>query len=194
MNQPFSKTDRIKDAKFWAGVPPWVLLGAVAVLLPIFVFMTLQNIHREKEFTTRLLVEKGGALIRSFEAGTRTGMMGMPRGGFQLQRLLTETSQLPDIAHLIVTDAAGDVIAHSDLDRVGSTYGKGLDFAAVVQSKKLEWRVVRGADGAQVFEVFRKFEPADPPLGMMRGARMRRPPEGFEFRPSGSGSFSLDWT
>ncbi|MCK7504207.1 MAG: hypothetical protein MZV70_09010 [Desulfobacterales bacterium] len=83
-------------------MPPWVLLGAVAVLLPIFAFMTVQNIHREKEFTTRLLVEKGAALIRSFEAGTRTGMMGMQRGGFQLQRLLTETAQLPDIAHLIV--------------------------------------------------------------------------------------------
>lgn len=175
--------DRIKDTKFWTGVPPWVLLGAVAVLLPIFAFMTVQNIHREKEFTTRLLVEKGAALIRSFEAGTRTGMMGMQRGGFQLQRLLTEMSQLPDIAHLIVTDAAGDVIAHSDLDRVGSTYGKGLNVADISQSKKLDWRIVRGADGAQVFEVFRKFEPAGPPVGMMRGPMMRRLPEGFEFPP-----------
>lgn len=175
--------DRIKDTKFWTGVPPWVLLGAVAVLLPIFAFMTVQNIHREKEFTTRLLVEKGAALIRSFEAGTRTGMMGMQRGGFQLQRLLTEMSQLPDIAHLIVTDAAGDVIAHSDLDRVGSTYGKGLNVADISQSKKLDWRIVRGADGAQVFEVFRKFEPAGPPVGMMRGPMMRRLPEGFELPP-----------
>ena len=89
---------RFKSNKFWTGIPPWVLLGAVAVLLPIFAFMTVQNIHREREFTTRLLVEKGAALIRSFEAGTRTGMMGMQRGGFQLQRLLTETAQVPDIA------------------------------------------------------------------------------------------------
>jgi two-component system sensor histidine kinase HydH len=175
--------DRTKYTKLWTGVPPWVLLGAVAVLLPIFAFMTVRNIHREKEFTTRLLLEKGAALIRSFEAGTRTGMMGMQRGGFQLQRLLTEMSQLPDIAHLIVTDAAGDVIAHSDLERVGSTYGKGLNVAEVARSKNLEWRIVRGADGAQVFEVFRKFEPVGPPVGMMRGPMMRRLPEGFEFPP-----------
>jgi two-component system sensor histidine kinase HydH len=172
--------DRVKDTKFWTGVPPWVLLGAVAVLLPIFAFMTVQNIHREKEFTTRLLVEKGAALIRSFEAGTRSGMMGMQRGGFQLQRLLTEMSQLPDISHLIVTDAAGGVIAHSDLDRLGSTYGKELNVADVAQSKKLDWRIVSDADGAQVFEVFRRFEPLGPPVGMMRGPMMRRLPEGFE--------------
>jgi two-component system sensor histidine kinase HydH len=175
--------DRIKNTKFWSGVPPWVLLGAVAVLLPIFAFVTVQNIHREKEFTTRLLLEKGAALIRSFEAGTRTGMMGMQRGGFQLQHLLTETAQLPDIAHLIVTDAAGKVIAHSDLGGVGSRYAEGLDLSRVSQSKKLEWRIVNGADGAAVFEVFRKFEPAGPPAGMMRGPMMRRLPEGFEFPP-----------
>jgi two-component system, NtrC family, sensor histidine kinase HydH len=175
--------DRNKDSRFWIGVPPWVLLGALAVLVPIFAFMTVQNIDREKEFTTRLMVEKGGALIRSFEAGTRTGMMGMQRGGFQLQRLLTETSQLPDIAHLIVTDAAGSVIAHSDLDRVGSTYGMGVDTALVSQSRKLNWRIVPGTDGTRVFEVFRKFEPAGPPMGMGRGPMMRRLPEGFEFPP-----------
>jgi two-component system sensor histidine kinase HydH len=34
-----------------------------------------------------------------------------------------------------------------------------------------------------VFEVFRKFEPAGPPMGMPRGPMMRRMPEGFEFPP-----------
>ena len=175
--------DRIKKINSWSGVPIWVLLGAVAVLLPLFAFMTFRNIDREKEFTTRLLLEKGAALIRAFEAGSRTGMMGMPRGGFQIQRLLSETAQLPDIAYLIVTDAGGQVIAHSDLNRVGSTYQEGVDVAAASQSKKLEWRVMKDPDGNQVFEVFRKFEPVGPPAGMMRGPMMRRLPEGFEFPP-----------
>ena len=175
--------DRLKNKKFWTGVPPWVLLSAVAVLLPIFAFMTVRDIHREKEFTTRLLLEKGAALIRSFEAGSRTGMMGMPRGGFQLQRLLSETAQLPDIAHLIVTDEGGRVFAHSDLSRVDSTYGEGIDVRAASQSKQLGWRIVKSPEGDQVFEVFRKFEPARPPAGMMRGPMMRRLPEGFEFLP-----------
>jgi two-component system sensor histidine kinase HydH len=172
-----------KINRFRTGVPPWVLLGAVVVLLPIFTFMTAQSIHREKGLTTRLLVEKGAALIRSFEAGTRTGMMGMGRGGFQLQRLLTETSQQPDIAWLVVTDAAGDVLAHSDLERVGSVYGQGLDLEAVSRSKAPQHREIAAPDGATVLEVYRRFEPAGPPMGMMRGPMGRRPPESFEAAP-----------
>ena len=88
---------KTKNTKSWTRVSPWVLIGAVAILLPIFTFMTIENINRQKEKSTHLLLEKGAALIRSFEAGTRTGMMGMRRDGFQLQRLLTETAKQPDI-------------------------------------------------------------------------------------------------
>jgi len=178
--KPPVRTHRIN--RFWTAVPPWLLLGAVVVLLPIFAVMTFQSIHRERGLTTRLLVEKGAALIRSFEAGTRTGMMGM-HGGFQLQRLLTETSQLPDIAWLVVTDPAGEVLAHSDLERVGSTYGQGLDLEAVSRSKSLSYREVAGPNGATVLEVYRRFEPVGPPMGMGRGMMGRRMPENLEPPP-----------
>ena len=101
------------------GVPPWVLIGAVAVLLPIFTFLTIVNINRQKEKSIQLLFEKGAALIRSFEAGTRFGMMGMHRGSFQLQQLLTETAQQPDIVYLFVTDLKGRILAHNNLEQVG---------------------------------------------------------------------------
>ncbi len=158
------------EKRFWSGIPAWLLIGSAAVLLPLFAFITVRNVNREREFTTRLLLEKGAALIRSFEAGTRTGMMGAHRGGgFQLQRLLSETAQQPDIAYLMVTDANGTVIAHSDLEQVGTTHGRGLDLAEAAASRSPEWRVVRRAGAPMVFEVFRKFEPAGPPMGMMRG-------------------------
>ena len=88
--------NKIKNNRFWVGVPPWIFMGAVMVLFPIFAFMTLQNITRQKENSFRLLLEKGAALIRSFEAGTRTGM-GFSWSGVQLQKLLTETAQQHDI-------------------------------------------------------------------------------------------------
>ena len=80
--------EKIRNKAFGIGVPPWVLIGSVAVLFPIFAFMTIENINRQREKSIQLLLEKGAALIRSFEAGTRTGMMNMHMGNFNLQRLL----------------------------------------------------------------------------------------------------------
>ncbi|MBW1773028.1 MAG: PAS domain-containing protein [Deltaproteobacteria bacterium] len=153
-----------KKRKTWIGTPPWLLLGSVLILAPIFMFWTLQNIHKEKESTTRLLLEKGAALIRSFEAGARTGMMGMMGrrggGGFQLQRLLAETAQQPDIDYLIVTDKDGTILAHSDPEKIGETYGRGLDPEQVYESKDVEWRQISNPDGVSTFEIFRRFMPA----------------------------------
>ncbi|HEX9910761.1 MAG TPA: hypothetical protein VGA86_07750, partial [Desulfatiglandales bacterium] len=103
-------------------IPPWIILGAVAILVPIFVFWTLQNISKEREYVVRLLTEKGSALIRSIEAGARTGMMGMRGGGFRVQRLISETAQTPDIVYLMVTDATGNIVAHSDEEEIGKTH------------------------------------------------------------------------
>ncbi|UCF86013.1 MAG: PAS domain-containing protein [Desulfobacteraceae bacterium] len=148
--------------RYWIGIPPWIILGAVLILVPIFVFITLENIHRQKENTTTLLVEKGAALIRSFEAGARTGMMGMMgmRGGsFRLQKLLTETAQEPDIVYLIVTDFEGTILSHNDPTKIGGTHGKDLDLERISVSKDVEWRQVSNPDGTDTFEVFRRFSP-----------------------------------
>ena len=62
---------RNKTKKFWIGTPPWIIIGSVIILVPIFIFWTFDTLKRHKEVTTVLLVEKGDALIRSFEAGDR---------------------------------------------------------------------------------------------------------------------------
>ena len=169
----------VKNRKFWTGVPAWVLIGAVVILLPIFALMTLSNINRQKEKSIQLLLEKGAALIRSFEAGTRTGMMGMQRGGFQLQRLLTETAQQPDIVYLFVTDDKGRIIAHNNLEEVGKFLITDLDLVEISNSKVLQWRQEDSPDGSRVFEVFRKFAPSKRPIEMLRAQKMK----GRSFQP-----------
>ncbi len=176
----------VSTARFWpGGIPPWLFLGALAILFPIFTLMTLQNLNRQKENSIRLLTEKGAALIRSFEAGTRTGMgmMGMGRmyGGnpdFKLQRLLMETAQQPDIAYLLVADADGRVLAHSDPDRIDRRYGSDLNMADAVRSEALRWRTVQRPDGARIFEVFRRFFPTRAPQGHMGMGRHMWPGRG----------------
>ena len=151
-----------KNNGLWHGVPPWIMIGSVIILLPIFVLWTLDNIHRQKDSTTLLLLEKGAALIRSFEAGARTGMMGMmgSRGsGFQLQRLLTETAKLPDIKYIMVVDTDGTITSHSDPARIGENDKDYSGVKDIALSKELQWRQVSDPAGGYIFEVFRRFSP-----------------------------------
>ncbi len=174
---------------FWLSLPPRVMIGAAIIMVPIIVFWTAQNIHKQKEQMAMLLKEKGAALIRSFEAGTRTGMMGMlglPGTGFQLQRLLMETAQQPDIFYLMVTDEEGKVLAHNDPSQIGSYYGKDLDLGKWADADQVAWRPVLGSDGEEVFEVYKRFIPSQVPVRRMGRRmmfeRMRRmpPPQRFD--------------
>jgi two-component system sensor histidine kinase HydH len=182
---------KIKKYQILTGVPLWLLIGAAAILLPIFAFMTMTSINRQQEKSMQLLLEKGAALIRSFEAGTRTGMRGMRRGGFKLQHLLTETAQQPDIVYLLVVDTEGKIIAHNNLDLVGAGYHYNVDYKEASQTKTLQWRILDYPDGIKVFEVYRKFSPSEPRFGMMHGTGMmhRRNEPKTKGQPSFPGSF-----
>jgi two-component system sensor histidine kinase HydH len=155
-------TTKVKNHSFWQVVPPWIMIGSVIILLPIFVLWTIDNIHRQKDSTTLLQLEKGATLIRSLEAGARTGMIGMmsPRGtGFKLQRLIAETAKLPDIKYIMVVDSDGIITAHSDSARIGQIYGDYPDVKNTAFSTELQWRQVNDSSGGYVFEVFRRFSP-----------------------------------
>lgn len=154
--------------KIWLLVPPWVILGAVAVLVPFFIFFTWENVNRHMEMSTRLLLEKGEALIRSFEAGARAGE-GMAWGSFQLQKLLIETAQQPGVDYLIITDTEGRIVTDSDPGMVGDVYGTDLDLAALSRQGAAQWRIVAGAEGPDTFEVYRRFAPREEPYGGFNG-------------------------
>ena len=148
-------------------LPPLIVIGAVLVLLPIFVFVILQNINRQESFGTRLLLEKGAALIRSFEAGTRAGMMGRSWGNRHLQQLLSETAQQPDIAYLLLVDSRGRTIAHNDIDRIGKRHQPEIDQEKVSAADKPLWRFVVTEKGEKIFEVYKQFRPS---MTMGRGS------------------------
>jgi len=163
--------NKIKNNRSWAGVPPWIFMGAVVVLFPIFAFMTFQNITRQKENSFRLLLEKGAALIRSFEAGTRTGM-GFSWSGVQLQKLLTETAQQHDIVYLLVTDTNGIILAHNNPAYIGKTHANGLNLRKILHKETIKWRIVSNPKGKKIFEVFSRFSPVERGLNMGAGHLM----------------------
>ncbi len=178
-------TNNTPKRYLWLSLSPWAILASLAVLVPIAFFLATSNIKRDKENMTRLLVEKGAALIRSFEAGARTGMMGMGWGAMQIQRLLVETAQQPDILYLVVTDERGMVVAHSDPARIGKRHQSTVAEVSADESEKVRWHQVQTEKGLHVFEVHKRFTPvaAVPRRGRMheRGMMMSAP------------GFSRDW-
>jgi two-component system, NtrC family, sensor histidine kinase HydH len=138
-------------SKFWISSPPWLILAAAAILVPLFIFMTYQGIRIQEELTAKLLAEKGDALIRSFEAGIRTGE-GLNWGDFQKQKLLIETAQQPGIDYLVVTDPVGLIVADSEPSQVGDYYR--ID-SGHPPSKAIRSRRVANSTGADTFEVYR---------------------------------------
>lgn len=153
--QPFRK-----DSPFRLYASPWAVLGAAAVLAAVVVVMAVLNFNREKENVTRILSEKGAAIIRALEAGTRTGMMGGLGRGPGIQRLLSETAGQGDIFYIAITDRTGKILAHDDRSLVGSWFLPKQELEGLAPGKEEKWRVVREEEtGRRSFLVYREFLP-----------------------------------
>ncbi|MDT8274012.1 MAG: histidine kinase dimerization/phospho-acceptor domain-containing protein, partial [Desulfomonilia bacterium] len=151
--------EHLSRGRRWIRISPWVILGSFVVMVPIFVFITLESINSQKTSMVLLLSEKGDALIRSFEAGTRTGMMGMNWSGAQVQRLIMETAEQPDILYILITDKDGRIVAHNQPLVIGRTHGQNLDHDTM-GGRRIAWRIITLENGSSVFEVYRRFNPS----------------------------------
>ena len=153
---------------------PWIIIGSVGILLVAVMVLAFQNYSREKTYMSRILSEKGAAIIKALEAGARTGMMGMGWGGRQVQTLIEETALLPDVLYITITDREGRVLASSDPGDVGRELARDRLASDLAPSGKTNWRFTDGANGRQAFEVYRGFRPIQD--GRMRGrmAQMMR--------------------
>ena len=58
----------LKDRRerLWAlHTSPWIIIGSVSILLIVVVVLASQNYSREKKYMSRILSEKGAAIIKS---------------------------------------------------------------------------------------------------------------------------------
>lgn len=150
------------------GISPFVIIGVFLVLVPIFIFITIDSMKAHNRRAVEMLTERGGALMRSFEAGARTGMLAMRWEAAKVQRLLTETAFQPDIEYIMITDKKGSILAHSELSKIGGTYKTMPDLSMLAFGKVLAHRELHGEE-KNVFEVFKKFTPSRPQHPHRRG-------------------------
>lgn len=152
-----SKTKHNNGSRISAS--PWIIVGSVLILLITVVVLAVQNYNREKQYMSRILSEKGAALIKAVEAGTRTGMMGMMWGGQQVQMLLEETALLPDVLYLTIVNKKGVVLASSDRGVINTQLTHSSYLSELDLSGKTNWKIVETSNQQRSFEVYRHFEP-----------------------------------
>jgi len=152
-------------------ISPLMLAGVLLVLTPIFAVMTLDRMEKLKSHITDQQLAKGISLIRTFEAGTRTGMMTMHWGIRRIQDLLRETSLQPDVAYIMIAADNGTILAHSDPAQVGQILTDLPDFGSGIEAVRSASHRTRTADGEKVFEVYKRFAPME---SRFQGGHMHR--------------------
>jgi len=147
---------------------PWMIISAAAILLVVVVTLAVSNYNREKHYMSQILLEKGSALIKSFEAGTRTGMRAMGWGENQIQYLLRELAEQADVLYIAVTDKNGRILAHSDPAQVGGQFPAEFGEDSPGPEQSANWRLTTAENGLPAFEVYRFFNPFAGRSGHMR--------------------------
>lgn len=140
-------------------ISPWIIIGTAAILLAVLAAMAVNNYNREKRYMAQILVEKGSALIKSFEAGTRTGMRAMGWTERQVQYLMEEMADQADVIYITVTDTTGRILAHSDPEKIGGKFENSFDPENPAGYQDAKWRLTVAGDGRPAFEVYSFFNP-----------------------------------
>ena len=149
-----------------ANIPIGILvLFAGLTLICMVSLPALISVRQNESTVTRLLAEKGGALIVACETILRSGMRS--QAGVRLQMLLEEMGTGRDIAFIAVTMPDGTIVAHSDRNRVGeilSLDGREADEATMrmlAPKGTVHWGVMP-MEGTRAFVVYRQFLPSPP--------------------------------
>ncbi|MDO5536207.1 MAG: two-component system sensor histidine kinase ZraS [Desulfovibrionaceae bacterium] len=165
---------RIFKAEKLGHIPMGIVLFFAFVTLTLMVSLpALISVERNETTLTRLLADKGFALITAFENVLRTGMRS--QAGVRLQLVLEQMTQSRDINFIAVTMPDGTIIAHSNRERVGEILqidGQEASEATMHQLSprgEKRWSVMN-VEGFRSFVVYSNFEPGPPP------GRRRPPP------------------
>ncbi|MFZ0456050.1 MAG: ATP-binding protein [Ignavibacteriaceae bacterium] len=136
--------------------PLIALAAASALLIIILGVITYLNYNHDKELLRNQLLQEGLTLIRSTEAGARTGMMEMMWGENQIQTLISETAKGPNIISINLTDKNGRVLASSDSGSIGQIEN---NFEKPKNKNEFVSKIIEDYKGREVFQLVKQFEP-----------------------------------
>ncbi len=161
-------------------LPAISIIAVVFMLLVIVTLSSYRNINRNKGAALESLERQGLAILRSVEAGARTGMMRHSWRRDALDHFLAEAGRDEDIAYIYLVNSDGMIVSHSDTSQKG---GWIVPSAGLPSEREIIHQVVRENGGVKIYELIKRFTPFEcmAPRGPVRlgdrGMRRRRPPE-----------------
>ncbi len=146
-------------------LPALSIVAVVFLLLVLVSISTYRNLDREKTRALHFFYRQGVALLRSIEAGARTGMKSLMWQEMTLGNLLRETAKDTDIAYVYLADEHGRIVHHS----AGVHPGQMNAWKPVLtRADQVATRIRTLPGGSQVYELAKFFAPMYAPSTVHR--------------------------
>lgn len=137
-------------------LPALSIVAAILLLLVLMAVFTYQNLDREKKMALDSLHRQGLALIRSLEAGARTGMMMSMWQEDSVGELIRETARDEGIAYVYLINSQGSIVHHSDSMQEGQQIEQDI---SIIDDNQAENRIRELPNGNAVYELAKRFSP-----------------------------------
>ncbi|MCX5871726.1 MAG: ATP-binding protein [Deltaproteobacteria bacterium] len=151
---------KIKELMRYLPVLSIVLVAGT--LLVIVVIFTIRNINAQNQRMEEFTLRQGISVIRTLEAGTRTGFMEGDWGIEYLQMLIEQAAKDPDVEWVGLINSDGMIVAHSEPAKIGLRLlmGKELHTVRTVIRSGEPLSLKRELpDGRTIFEIWKPFTP-----------------------------------
>ena len=143
-------------------LPVLSIVLVAGTLLVIVVLFTLRNINAQNERMEEFAARQGVSVIRTLEAGTRTGFMEGDWGVEHLQLLIEQAAKDPDVEWVGLINDDGIIVAHSEPAKIGLRLLMGEEMnlvkAVIRTGEPLSFKR-QLTDGRTIFEIWKPFTP-----------------------------------
>lgn len=135
-----------------------VIAGMIAILGAVFTYVTYRDLNNKKDHLRKIMINRGEAIIDSFEAASREISSGDYRRKFWIQKLLIETSRLNAVKYIFISSPEGKILARSNV--ADTDYNELEKIAGEKKAdKNFSWELIVKPE-SETLLLFRRLSPS----------------------------------
>lgn len=137
-------------------LPAVSIIAAVALLMVLIGISTYRNLHRQKQRALTFIHSQGVTLLRSLEAGARSGIKARQWREDSVGNLMREMAKNADVAYIYMFNPRGIIVHASGSARLGrhAQWTPSLD-----DQRQVKWRIRELHGGAKIYELAKLYAP-----------------------------------